>query len=155
MKKITVISDTHGNIGALEKLLPVMKESDYVFHLGDYNKDIELYRKELGDKIYSVLGNCDGGGNDCVIEIDGVKILLTHGDRYGVKQSNYKLSLRAKELGVSVVFYGHTHVAEIETVDGVYLINPGCMTRYSQNMYCYTVIYDNKIVPKIVPLISY
>ncbi len=150
MKKITVISDTHGNICAVEKLLPIMKESDYVFHLGDFNQDIKLYENELGSKVYSVLGNCDGGGSDCVLEIDGVKILLTHGDRYGVKQSNYKLLLWAKELGVNVVFYGHTHDAKIEEVDGITLINPGCMTRYSENTYCYAVVYDGKITTQIV-----
>ena len=155
MKKITVISDTHGNISALEKLLPIMKESDYVFHLGDFNKDIKLYEKELGGRVYSVLGNCDGGGSDCVLEIDGVKILLTHGDRYGVKQSNYKLSLAAKELGVKVVFYGHTHDAKIEEIDGITLVNPGCMTRFSENTYCYAVIYDGKVIHKIVSLKPY
>lgn len=40
MKKIVVISDTHGNFSCIEKLLGIMKESDYVFHLGDFEKDI-------------------------------------------------------------------------------------------------------------------
>lgn len=150
MKKIIAISDTHGNFSALEKLLPKMLENDYVFHLGDHERDILQYRKELGQKIYSVKGNCDGGGEDVILQVEGLKILLTHGDRYSVKRSNFNLLLRAKELGADVVFYGHTHTPLIETVDGITLINPGCMTRFSENTYCYAVIYKGKITAKIV-----
>ena len=75
MKTAVIISDTHGNISAMEKLLPIMKESDFVFHLGDFQRDIELFEKELGKKIISVKGNCDGGGEEIVTEIEGVKII--------------------------------------------------------------------------------
>ena len=95
MKSIVVISDTHGNYSALEKLLPIMKESDYVFCLGDYQRDILAYKKELGNKIYSVSGNCDGGGGDVVLDIENNKILLTHGHEYNVKTSLFKLSLKS------------------------------------------------------------
>ena len=46
MKTAIVISDTHRNFSALEKLLPKMLENDYVFHLGDNDGDILSYRKE-------------------------------------------------------------------------------------------------------------
>ena len=152
MKTAIVVSDTHRNFSALEKLLPKMLENDYVFHLGDNDGDILSYRKELGDKIYSVKGNCDGGGADQIIEIEGVKILLTHGDKYNVKSSLYNLFLRAKELGVSVVFYGHTHVADIIKQEGITLINPGCMTTYGLKSYCYAVFHQGKLTAKIVDI---
>lgn len=150
MKTAIVISDTHRNFSALEKLLPKMLENDYVIHLGDHESDVLSYRKELGAKIYSVKGNCDGGGEDFVFQIENVKILLTHGNEYGVKSSLYKLVLRAKELGVDVVFYGHTHIPQIEKVEGVTLINPGCMTSYGQKTYCYAVFHEGKLTAKIV-----
>ena len=53
-------------------------------------------------------------------------------------------------MGVNLVFYGHTHNAEIIEQEGIYLVNPGAMNRYSQNSYAYTVIHDKKIVCKIV-----
>lgn len=150
MKKIVVVSDTHGNCRAIDKLLPIMNESDYVFHLGDYHRDIVAYRNDIKAEVVSVNGNCDGGGEDTVLDIDGVRVMLTHGDRYGVKGTLLKLFMRAKEVGANVVFYGHTHDADIVEQEGVYLINPGCTTMFSQNSYCYVVIYDGKITAKIV-----
>jgi len=150
VKKIIIISDTHGNLSAMEKLLPIMKESDYVFHLGDFARDIKQFEREFDNKIFSVKGNCDGGGEDLLIEIDGVKMLLTHGDKYSVKWSLLKLKYKAKELGVRVVFYGHTHNADILDEDGIYFINPGCMNRFTDKSYCYAVLVDGKIVPSIV-----
>ena len=84
------------------------------------------------------------------IQIEKVKILITHGDRYGVKSSLYSLFLRAKELGVNLVFYGHTHNADIIEKDGIYLVNPGAMKAFGQSSYAYTVIHGEKIVCKIV-----
>lgn len=149
MKKILVLSDTHGNISALEKLSNIMAESDMIFHLGDYQKDILLF-KEFQDKIYSVKGNCDGGGIDQIVQVEDLKILLTHGDRYGVKNGLYNLFLKAKELDVNVVFYGHTHDANIVNEQGIYLINPGALKGFFQKSYCYAVVYGDKITAKIV-----
>ena len=149
MKTILVLSDTHGNLSDMEKLKGIMAESDYVFHLGDYRSDMLAFR-EFSSKIYSVCGNCDGGGNDEIVEIEGLKIMLTHGDRYSVKNGLYKLILKAKEICADVVFFGHTHNACVEKEDGVYLINPGSMTRYGERSYCYAVVYDKKITAKIV-----
>ena len=151
MIKAVIISDTHGNLGAIEKLLPIMKESDAVFHLGDFSSDIKPFSGEI-KKLYSVNGNCDGGGEDLIAEIGGLKILLTHGDRYGVKTSMLKLLLRAKEAKVQAVFYGHTHIPREKTVEGIKFINPGSMTRYGEKTYCYAVIDKGKIISKIVPL---
>ena len=150
MKTAIVISDTHRNFPALEKLLPKMLENDYVFHLGDNDGDILSYRKELGDKIYSVKGNCDGGGADQIIEIEGVKILLTHGDLYGAKQGLDRLYYRAKELGADIVVYGHTHFAGVTTEDDILFINPGNLSKFSTNKsFGYLVINDKKATATI------
>ena len=150
MKKIVVLSDTHGNFSAIDKILPIMKESDYVFHLGDYQRDIFAYRRELNCEIISVKGNCDGGGQEILTEIEGVKILIVHGDIYGVKCSLDRLYYHAKEIGANVVFYGHTHISGFDEIDGIKLINPGCMNVFSKNSYCYVVIHDKKVTAKVV-----
>ena len=151
MKTAVILSDTHGNFSAIDKLLPIMNEANFVIHLGDHDSDILSYRKELKDKIVSVKGNCDGGSDEQILNVEGVKILITHGNLYGVKQSLYKLTLRAKELGVSAVFYGHTHQAQIDFIDGIQFVNPGAMTRFSEKSYCYAVFYGGKLTAKIVP----
>ncbi len=152
MKTIVVLSDTHGNLSSIEKISTIVHESDYVFHLGDCKSDILAFSREFGDKIHAVAGNCDGGGADEIIEIEGVKILLTHGDKYGVKNGLLKLVLRAKELGVNAVFYGHTHQADITICDGIQLINPGNTKSFIDKTYCYAVVHDGKLVAKIVPI---
>ncbi len=151
MKKILVLSDTHGNLSSIERLKDIMKESDYIFHLGDYQRDVLAF-KEFSDKIYSIKGNCDGGGEDIVVDIEGVKLLLTHGDKYGVKHGLDKLLLKAKELGVNAVFFGHTHDAMLERCDNIYFINPGTTNGFYKKTYCYTVICDKQITSKIVPI---
>lgn len=151
MKKIVIISDTHGNYSGVEKLLPIINESDYLFHLGDHDSDIKVFERNIKAEIHTVKGNCDGGGDDVVIEIDGVKILITHGDRYGVKSSLYKLTLRAKELDVKVVLYGHTHISNILEIDGIIYCNPGALSRYGQSSYGYAVVYDGKISVSVIP----
>ena len=150
MKTIIVVSDTHGNYSSIEKLLPIMNESDYVFHLGDFERDITAYKRVLKAQIVSVKGNCDGGGEEKVVEIEGVKILLTHGDVYNVKTTLSNLYYRAKELGATVVFYGHTHNSNVEKIDGIEFINSGCMNKFSQNSYCYAVIHNKKLTSKVV-----
>ena len=147
------MSDTHGNANDIKKLLPIMEESDYVIHLGDYMSDTRYFSENIYEKLYAVKGNCDGGGDDLVIEIENKKILLTHGDRYGVKQGNLKLLLKAKEIGADAVFYGHTHVPLIEEVENITFINPGTLSNYSEKTYCYAVIFNGKIIAKIVNVI--
>lgn len=151
MKKIVVISDTHRNKQALAKLADIMFESDYVFHLGDCYDDFTDYAYALKEKTFQVHGNCDfGSDTEIVTEIEGHKILATHGHEYGVKQTRDKLYRRAKELGCDLVFYGHTHIAEIETVKGVTFINPGCMTPYSPKKSFACIVINGEKVTAII-----
>ncbi len=154
MKTIVVLSDTHGNKKAMSKISDIMLESDYVFHLGDYYRDFVDYAYVLKDKAFQVTGNCDYRSGDfgveIVTEIEGVKILATHGDIYGVKRGREKLLKRAKEIDAKLVFYGHTHQAEIVETDGITFVNPGCLYEYSpQKSFAYVVINDGKITAVI------
>ncbi len=151
MIKITVISDTHGNLSAIDKMAQIILESDYVFHLGDHYDDIKNYAHVLKDKLYRVHGNCDWGNNkDLVVQIGEHKIFATHGDLYGAKRGLDKLTEKAKQENCSVVFYGHTHVAEIKKQDGILFVNPGTLQKCSANKtFAYVIIDKNKIAPVI------
>jgi len=152
MKTAIVISDTHGNVKDLLKLVPLMRENDYVFHLGDGENDLDTLPEDVRKKVINVSGNCDLSLSESekVIEIEGVKIFLTHGHRYGVKSTPYKLLLKGREIGANICFYGHSHRASIELIDGVYLVNPGNLTRYStEKTFCYCVFSDGKVTPTI------
>ncbi len=151
MKTIVAFSDSH-NTPLPQRLINVATENDYVFFLGDGISslgDLLLHKQ-----FHGVKGNCDAYGfnDEEVLEIEDVKVLLTHGDKYHVKSDLTTLSYRAEELGCSLVFYGHTHIAQIDECNGITYINPGSIayTRHGMSSYAYTVINKGKITAKIV-----
>ena len=151
MKTIVVFSDSHyDNIP--ERLKSVANEADFVFFCGDGVA-------RLGDLLFhkglvAVKGNCDDAPfpREQVIDIEGVKCLITHGDLYGVKSDLLPLYYRARELGCRLVCYGHTHYAKMEKVEDITFINPGAIHSpiASQPSYAYIVINGNQITEKIV-----
>jgi len=153
MKTIVAFSDSHyDNIP--ERLRSVANEADFVFFCGDGCM-------RLGDMLFhkglvAVKGNCDDCGfkREEVVEIEGVKCLVTHGDLYGVKRDLLPLYYRAKELDCNLVCYGHTHYAMAEDIDGLTLINPGAIHSpvTGNPTYAYIVINGNQITEKIVSL---
>ena len=155
MKKVVVLSDTHGNIGGIERLDNILAESDFIIHLGDTSGDGAKIAKKYPDKTYLINGNCDAmrcGENELVIDIEEIKIFATHGHLYSAKTTLAKLAKRAKELKCTLALYGHTHKAREDELDGVTLINPGTMSRYSRQSYCYLVVNRDKAVAKTVYL---
>lgn len=152
MKTAIVFSDSHGNKKALMKLQPLMKENDYVLFLGDGVTDINYLDEDVRKKTLFVKGNCDllSAPTEISTEIEGVKIFMTHGNEYSVKSTPHKLYLKGKELNADVCFYGHTHMAQIEKEDGLYLINPGTLNRYADKLtFCYCVFQDGKFTAVI------
>ena len=128
--KLLVMSDSHGKI---ENMLYAVKntEHDAIVHLGDYVKDVQALKREVPDcVIYSVTGNGDSLGSaerEIFMTLDGVKILITHGHDYDVKNGLHLLQIRAKELEADLVLYGHTHQSSIINDFGRWFMNPGQM----------------------------
>lgn len=122
--KLLLISDTHGELEKLKEL--ASKYSDYTkIHLGDRG-----FSKDELDKLGFIYadGNCDEGNNkDYIIEIEGNKIFITHGDKYNVKFGLDKLYFKALSLGANFVFFGHTHIQKILEASGIKFINPGSL----------------------------
>ena len=145
MKTIFAFSDIHER-QLSPALLAIAQESDFVFFLGDGAARIGDLALHKG--FYGVAGNCDylPLPEETVVETEGLKILLTHGHRYGVKSDLLSLSLR--------VFYGHTHIPEVTERSGVTLVNPGSLSypAFGQPTYAYTCITDGRAFTKIVPV---
>ena len=155
MKTVTVISDSHGNREAFDKLKTVFDESDYIIHLGDTSSDGEYLAKQYPGKTYLLNGNCDWakfGHNELTLQVEDVKIFACHGDTYGVKQSCLRLAKRAEQEGCQIALYGHTHTPAAKKLRGVTLFNPGTLSRHSKNSYLYLVITGDKAVGKVVAL---
>ena len=125
--KILVFSDSHGRLGpmldAIERERPRR-----VFFLGDNYRDGEALMDAWPDlPMELVKGNCDwdNAPDELIVEVEGVKFLLVHGHRYGVKSGTDQLVRAAKEKGVNVACFGHTHDAMDMPVRSVRLFNPG------------------------------
>jgi len=99
-----------------------------VFFLGDNYRDGEALAEAYPDvPMELVRGNCDWdtAPDELIVEAGGVRFLLTHGHRYYVKSGAGHLARAAKEKGVDVVCFGHTHEALNMPSRGVWLFNPG------------------------------
>ncbi len=157
MKRILILSDTHRNTSDIEKLMPLAEECDLVVHLGDHSSDMRGFIDRLGGKLLQVDGNCDftsTGRSELFFEEEGVKIFACHGHRYGVKGGVDRLFERAKEAGANVALYGHTHRSDVSIKEGIKLINPGCLTRYSsKKSYCVLIVNKGETTEKIVEII--
>ena len=62
-----------------------------------------------------------------VIDIEGNKVLVTHGHYYGVSMAFDQLADAAKQRGCNAAFFGHIHVPVLEKEDGILLVNPGSL----------------------------
>ena len=156
MKKITVVSDTHGNMAAIQKLFPIFAESDMIIHLGDTSSDGQVIRSAFTDKTYLLKGNCDLsriGEDELILEVEGIKIFACHGDRYGVKRGYDNIAYKAEQEGCKVALFGHTHAPIKKNVGEITLFNPGTLRRYATNTYLYLVVVGDKATGKICTLI--
>jgi len=130
---IGVMSDSHGDGVAIEKAVDAIGEVDFWLHAGDFCSDAATLAEYSGKKVYAVAGNCDGlaakSKVDEFLTVEGKKIWLTHGHQSSVKYGTDDLIWNAKQYGVDIVIYGHTHISEISRYDDLYIINPGSVAR--------------------------
>ncbi len=155
MKKLIILSDSHGKRAYVRELAPLFAENDYIIHLGDGASDAREIFKEYPEKTYPVGGNCDFCSpypDEGVLEVEGVRIFYCHGHKYGVKRDLTSLAKAAKEKDCDVALYGHTHRASVDKIDGVSLINPGTMSYplHQGGSYCYLVVHKKEVTPTIV-----
>ncbi len=154
--RIVVISDSHGSTGKIDKVLQAQPQAEYVFFLGDNVSDIEDYEFIYPNMKFCVVsGNCDynsflpASGMETAY---GVRIFYTHGHTLGVKYSVDNLIKSAKQNNCQIALYGHTHISNILYEDGVYIVNPGSLSRSREGSESYAVIdiTQSGIMPIII-----
>ena len=144
--RILVISDSHGNSPLALQACEMAETFDALFHLGYGGADAEYLARALNSEVIHVAGNCDTGSDsprELLVEYEGKKLLLVHGDAYGVKSGLGMLVNRAREAGVDAVLFGHTHRATVTTLSGILAVNPGTLLR--------TALYKSFAVLEITP----
>ena len=125
--KILVFSDSHHALGNMYDA--VMREKpDQILHLGDHYTDAEDLQSAFSNTaIQYVPGNCDYAydlPSERLLILDGVRIFMTHGHRYYVKSGLEQLLYAATRQNADIALFGHTHIAHLETIDGITYLNP-------------------------------
>lgn len=161
--KILVMSDTHRNVNnAINLINYIGQKIDAIIHLGDCDKDAERIMKLYPNiPMYYVYGNCDFCSNvedEQILSFNRIKILITHGHKYSVKWGYDKIAYVAKEKEVQIALFGHTHIAVIEYIDNILIMNPGSIS-LPRDSYIPTYgmldINDNGLIsPSIVGIYS-
>ena len=133
MKKILVVSDSHGNV---ENMVFAVKkeEPDMIIHLGDCWADSQELKEEFPDiPMERVPGNCDMSREPAekILIIDGVRVLICHGHTYNVKSSYLSLEMAALEKEVDVALFGHTHRVFYDYHNGIRFLNPGSIGSFA------------------------
>lgn len=123
--RLLIVSDNHGEQGISDEAYG-RNAGELNIHLGDsefHYDDTEM------SNFHRVKGNVDGDTRYPIEEYnEEAKAFYTHGHFYDIKKNRHKLAERAKEYGAKYAFYGHSHVAKAENVNGVYCINPGSIS---------------------------
>lgn len=117
---LLIVSDTHGRPDLLTEAIRRTRPDGILF-AGDGLRD--LTRAELPCPLWAVRGNCDWMQSPCIvggvtleaedeelITLQGLRILLTHGHRYGVKGGLGTAVARAVQLDADALIFGHTHI---------------------------------------------
>ena len=129
--KVLIVSDTHGRDENLERAGMMETPFDMLVHCGDV-EGREIFIEALVECPCCIVS----GNNDFFsdlpreeeIEIDGNKVLVTHGHYYGVSMDISGVAEEAASRDCQAVFFGHTHKPVIEKIDGVLAINPGSLS---------------------------
>lgn len=131
MKKIGIISDTHGcwdNRYGLH-----FADCDEIWHAGDVGDYMVIERLEEICKVRAVKGNADWG--ECarklperiVFTVEGINVFLTHIGGYPGKWHSAALRQTLADEKIGLMVDGHSHILRIMSDKSLNLlhINPG------------------------------
>jgi len=147
VKRIGVVSDSHGDRGHLSQALMKMEAGgrlDCLIHCGDGGRDAEALAGHIMQTII-VRGNNDGWScpyeEGKLLNIGKPRFFVTHGHRFSVKQGLEILADAAVAKGAQIVCFGHTHVPYCGYHQGVLLVNPGACIFTSR---CAVITVDDR-----------
>lgn len=133
--KILVVSDTHGDLGNLERVLRILgSRLDLLLHLGDGARDLDRLPRspERSIPCLQVKGNMDSDPHlppSRVTRAGGHLLYLSHGHAALASGSPLPMILAAREAGASACLFGHTHVPHKSYSEGLLVLNPGSLSR--------------------------
>lgn len=133
--RILVVSDTHGDLNTLIKVVNSQPSAEIIVHCGDGDSQAQYLKENYKDKmIVAVRGNCDWCSqlmSKEIFRVHGKTIFVTHGHLYNAKYGLYNLTCAAREEGADILLFGHTHIPLSTYENGIYMLNPGSCNGYN------------------------
>ncbi len=148
--RLLVISDSHGSRDILMSILRKFGQKvDAMCFCGDGMSDLlgmlmlgynnPNFSHFIPPLIFFVRGNGDNSTytlladtrmtiyvpSELEFTAAGKRIFMTHGHRYDVYYGTKDLCTAAKEKNASIVFYGHTHISNLQQKNQLTTLNPG------------------------------
>ena len=126
--KIVVVSDTHGNNGSILNIMKREPDAAMLLHCGDICADDSEIISRVSCPVHIVSGNMDFGSyfpNEKVIEVEGHRIFMCHGNRQYVKYGLQELIGAARDVEADIALFGHTHVSMVDILPDLWIMNPG------------------------------
>jgi uncharacterized protein len=154
--RIAAVSDTH--LPRFGRALPRAlvdgidrARIDLIVHLGDFTEPFVAGLFEAIGPFDAVAGNNDGPelvarfGRQKVLELDGLRIGLTHGDLGLGRTTPQRAQAVFASEPVAAVLFGHSHAPLVEQAPGgpgtPLLVNPGSPTdKRSQRRYSWALV---------------
>lgn len=153
--KYMVISDIHGGINELNKVLEIYNKEkcskllilgdlfDYGFSIT--RNDIVNRLNMIKDSIIAVIGNCDNNIKDILFDMEYINkislnnkiITLTHGHIYN-KEYLFNLD-------TDIILTGHSHISSIENINKKLFVNPGSISKSRRGENSFVIIDKNKV----------
>ena len=135
MKKILLLSDTHGHVD--DHIMRYVKESDEVWHAGDIGTTQVTDTISNLKPLRAVFGNIDNHAlrlsfqEELLFECEDMNIYMTH---IGGRPGRYSkgISEKIKSLKPKIFICGHSHILKIQfdKVNQLLFINPGAIGKH-------------------------
>ena len=156
MKKLAVVSDTHGEFRLVSEALSIIQSLDIttILHCGDVGGDCIVSQFALFDA-YFVRGNTDveeslkrevesAGLTYCytfgAIKVEDVQIGFTHG------HSSDLFKKESDSGRWNLICYGHTHQQDYSILpNGTLLLNPGAFARVARPSFAVVTVEGEQI----------
>lgn len=135
MKKILLLSDTHGYVD--DHMMKYVKESDEVWHAGDIGTTQVTDTISSQKPLRAVFGNIDNHElrlsfpEELLFECEDISIYMTH---IGGRPGRYAkgISKKIKSIKPKIFICGHSHILKIQydKVNQLLFINPGAIGKH-------------------------
>lgn len=127
--KALVVSDNHSDSAILEELIDIYDDIDLWLHCGDS----ELYKNHsVWKKFKTVTGNMDFEPDFPEVtcnRLDDTTIVALHGHKHRIKRTLDLMEEVALKYDADIVFYGHSHIAQVDKQNDIFFINPGSISQ--------------------------